>query len=203
MWNDLEKSSIKTVTGRMVPILTMEPHHVDLYDIAHALSMKCRFGGHSKTFYSVAEHSVRVLDLCEDWCATPIEQFHAIFHDATEAYIPDFAQPTKWAAHFIVDTRGEPEVVSARRLEDRIYATIVDKFNGYPANPELPQQVKRADRVLAVTEARDLMNVTPGTWKGWPPPIDERITPWPQERARQLFLERASAVVAALNPVTH
>jgi len=47
---------IQTYTGK--PFWILEPHadDIDIVDIAHALSMLCRYNGHTKRFYSVAEH---------------------------------------------------------------------------------------------------------------------------------------------------
>lgn len=51
---------IQTFTGRRFWPLDPRPEDVCIEDIAHALSLKCRFGGHCTRFYSVAEHSVHV-----------------------------------------------------------------------------------------------------------------------------------------------
>jgi len=59
--------------------------------------MQCRFNGHFKTFYTVAEHSIRVHDLyCTD--RIPYDQdtpLWALLHDAAEAYTGDLIKPIK------------------------------------------------------------------------------------------------------------
>ena len=55
---------IGTFSGiRFWPLLP-NPDDILLADIAHALAHQCRFGGHASKFYSVAEHSVHVSQLC-------------------------------------------------------------------------------------------------------------------------------------------
>ena len=53
----------QTKTGKLVDVQNPTPDIVDLEDIAHALSMTCRYAGHCREFYSVAEHSVLVVTL--------------------------------------------------------------------------------------------------------------------------------------------
>jgi 5'-deoxynucleotidase YfbR-like HD superfamily hydrolase len=58
-------------------------------DIAHALSNICRYAGHTKRFYSVAEHCVVMAELFPD------EAKAALLHDAAEAYFGDLPRPIK------------------------------------------------------------------------------------------------------------
>lgn len=81
---------IETYTGlpfRMdAPVFRME-------DIAHGLSMMCRYNGHTRHFYSVAEHSVIVSLLMQELdLGDPME---GLLHDATEAYMCDMPRPWK------------------------------------------------------------------------------------------------------------
>ncbi len=66
------------------------PSEVRIADIAHSLSMQCRYGGHARHFYSVAEHSIYV--------SRHVPEEHALvalMHDATEAYVSDVPRPLK------------------------------------------------------------------------------------------------------------
>lgn len=47
---------ITTYSGKTVDPFAIRPEDIELEDIAHDLSMTCRFGGHCRSFYSVAEH---------------------------------------------------------------------------------------------------------------------------------------------------
>ena len=51
---------IQTYSGKKFYPLDPRPEDIDIRDIAHALSLNCRFNGHCRCFYSVAEHSVGV-----------------------------------------------------------------------------------------------------------------------------------------------
>jgi hypothetical protein len=65
----------------------------DIDEIAHALSMQCRYTGHTDRFYSVAEHSVLVANIMTALnLGDPLE---GLLHDANEAYLSDIASPWK------------------------------------------------------------------------------------------------------------
>jgi hypothetical protein len=86
---------IQTLSGRRVNPLEAAVEDIDPADIARALSNLCRFGGHSKAFYSVAQHSAIVCDLLDERGATPDELMAALLHDAAEAYLGDLPHPLK------------------------------------------------------------------------------------------------------------
>jgi hypothetical protein len=82
---------ITTVLGRRFYPLRDEPGF-DIKEIAHALSMKCRYTGHSARFYSVAEHCVLVAHIMRMFVlGDPLE---GLLHEP-EAYLPDVASPYK------------------------------------------------------------------------------------------------------------
>lgn len=64
-------------------------------DIAHALAYNCRFNGHTKDFYSVAEHSLLVSAIVEYLGGNHQQILEGLLHDATEAYLTDIPAPFK------------------------------------------------------------------------------------------------------------
>lgn len=161
---------IETFTGRRFDPLHPDPELIDLEDIAHSLSLLCRFIGHCKQFYSVAEHCIRVAELCS------IEsKLAALLHDAAEAYIGDIARPIKYG------------IASAdlKEAEERLLGTIYKKFG---ASPYDAKEVKEADDIMLATEARDLMYSTEG-WYLPMPATRNIIIPMTSGQAEQEYLD--------------
>lgn len=116
---------ICTYTGTSINISDIQPEDIHLIDIAHSLSMQCRFGGHCSTFYSVAQHSMWVAEHCPEEL-----KLDGLLHDASEAYLVDIPKPVK---------RQLPDY---QKLEDSVMKAIADRFNiQYPFHPD----VKRVD----------------------------------------------------------
>ena len=61
--NNRKGSWMQTHSGRAFFIEDVRPEDISINDIAHHLSLICRFSGACNSFYSVAEHSVRALEL--------------------------------------------------------------------------------------------------------------------------------------------
>jgi uncharacterized protein len=158
--------------GFTFDLLRPEESVVAIDDIAHALSNICRFGGHTRVFYSVAQHSVLASYIVE-----PKHALAALLHDATEAYYTDLVSPLK---HL---------VRAYRSLERRAEAAILSRF-GLP--PTLPPEVKIADLVMLATERRDLLPDCGGEWKvlRGVKPLNEQIVPLPPGAAKDLFMRR-------------
>ncbi|QNF34336.1 HD domain-containing protein [Adhaeribacter swui] len=169
---------IKTFTGRQLDLLAPKQEQIDLEDIAHGLAMKCRWNGQTNQFYSVAEHSMRVAYLLLEMYQNPLLAMAGLMHDAAEAYLPDLATPLKKVI------KGFDEIESALML------AITQKFNLPPVSVT-KFKVKLADRVLLVTEGRDLMawDLSEAWCQDFPPPIEIEIVPLPWAHAKKLFLK--------------
>jgi hypothetical protein len=82
-------------TGRDINMLDLAPVDVNIHDIAHSLAMQCRFGGHTKFHYSVAQHSVYVAERVFDVTKDPTRALLGLLHDGSEAYLTDLPRPVK------------------------------------------------------------------------------------------------------------
>lgn len=161
---------IQTFTGRQFWPTNPAAEDIAIEDIAHALSNLCRFTGHTRTFYSVAQHSVMASYHCEDsrW---------GLMHDAAEAYLCDFARPLK------------RELPRYCHYERRLLFQVSKRFElPWP----MPDCVSLTDAVLLATERRDLMGRSSWPWNLCENvmPIKETIVAVPPDIAEAQFLER-------------
>lgn len=162
---------IQTYSGRkFFPWEPFLPDSINIVDIAHALSMICRYNGHCRFFYSVAEHSVHV-----SRHLPPELQFAGLMHDASEAYLGDVPRPLK------------PQFDDYRAAEETITFAIAQRYGlPYPEHPE----VKRVDTAILADEQPVLMPNVPADWGLTEPPLGVTIEGWPPERAKAEFLRR-------------
>lgn len=174
-------SFIKTFSGKMINLIDPNIDDVCIDDIAHSLSMQCRFNGHSKNFYSVAQHSVYVSYLCgyNDALA-------GLLHDASEAYLSDLPKPLK-------DSGLIPNYL---KLENIFQLLIYNKFNIYANKPQLnswdfdlPSSVKTADNRMLSTELRDFMEYNVDNNIDIIP-FSFNIKCWTSSKSEEIFLKR-------------
>jgi hypothetical protein len=175
---------IQTVSGRWVNPFEPDPAQLDASDIARALANQCRFGGHSRVFYSVAQHSVIVSRVVEERGGDVEDVFAALMHDASEAYLGDMPHPIK---------HRSPLGAAFREAEAGLEATIRERFKIKANVPE----VKRVDRALLATERRTF---SAESWH-WPElddvePLDLELTAWPPDKAADEFARRYAELEA-------
>lgn len=160
--------SIQTYLGEEFYPLDPRPGNIHIVDIAHAMSMKCRYTGHSRFFYSVAQHSVllarylryeledgkigtyvdidsddprRMLGTKDELVMSPMQRW-ALLHDASEAYLPDVAGPVK--AH----------ITGFVEIENRLLGVIADRFD----LGEYPKDLSFYDRMMYWREREVLLD---------------------------------------------
>ena len=175
---------LQTVSGRWVNPFDPDPAQLDAGDIARALANQCRFGGHSRVFYSVAQHSVIVSRLVEERGGDAEDVFAALMHDAAEAYLGDMPHPLK---------HRSPLGAAFKEAEVHLEQAIRDRFGIKPGVPA----IKQADRALLATERRAF---SAETWH-WPEldgvePLDLELTAWSPDKAADEFAARYAELVA-------
>lgn len=166
---------IQTVSGLRVNPRSMTVGDIRMVDIAHALSMQCRYAGHCYKFYSVAEHCVLTSWVLEQMGRGPRVQLYGLLHDAEEAYLPDLPRPIK---------EMFPEYREAGKY---IMDLVIGKYN-------LPwgckDEIKKVDNALLHTEALEIMGDTSGWYLPEPPVPDLLIQGWEPHKAKTKFLHR-------------
>lgn len=134
-----------TYTGRQFWPLDPRPEDVDIIDIAHALSMICRYQGHTQYFYSVAEHAIlmarhSLLHRPNDWEMA----LFCLLHDAAEAYVCDVVSPLKQS----IPAFSESEYV--------VLKAIASKFD-FPLTFSDHEYVRELDHLIRYNEGKALL----------------------------------------------
>lgn len=129
-----------THSGQVLDLDLIRPENVSIEDIAHSLSFQCRFNGHTKRFYSVAEHSLVLRDLVreESGIQNLNRRMAAMLHDAAECYLGDITKPVK------------EHIVISSSYEGRILRAIFDSF-GVPFSA-FDEELKAMDNDLCIVE---------------------------------------------------
>lgn len=173
-WSD--GAWMQTYTGRAFRPTNPTPDDVDPLDIAHALSLICRYGGHTKWFYSVAEHCVLMSH------AVPEEDaLAALLHDATEAYVGDMVRPLK------------QQLPAYQLAEARVWSAVARRFDlgAMLELGPLPRSVKEADNRILLDERAALLTAPPHPWAvDELAPLGVQIEAWEPWEAEQRYLAR-------------
>lgn len=163
---------ILTASGRHFDFADPQPDQIDIRDICRALSCEARFNGHTRRFYSVAQHSAHVSEI-----VPPEHALEGLLHDASEAYCKDIPMPLKLM------------LPDYRAIERRVDAAIRARF-GLPA--QCSAAVKLADVTLLATERRDLMPIDGSEWEilRGVEPLPQAIKAQSQAEAQMTFWSR-------------
>jgi hypothetical protein len=166
------RPDILTASGHYFNFLEPEKSIIRIEDIARGLAHTCRFAGQTRTFYSVAQHSVLV-----SYLVAPEDAKTALMHDAHEAYIGDMTRPLK-------NLIPQYQLIEAR-IEQAVRAVF-----GLPVIT--PASVNHADLVALASEQRDLMPRHDDEWACIADiePLPIRLEPVGAVDAEALFLQR-------------
>ena len=137
MKNSHQEPFLHTWTKKKFYFLNPRAEDICIEDIAHSLSLQCRFNGHIAKHYSVAEHSILVAKAVEAQGESTLVVLAALLHDAGEAYLGDVVSPLKALL---------PEYKKYEKSADKC---IAEKF-GLP-NP-FPAIICKMDKIVLKDE---------------------------------------------------
>jgi uncharacterized protein len=171
---DTKRAWIQTYGGGQFHILDPQQDEIRITDIGHALAMLCRFTGHTRKFYSIAEHSV-----LGSYLVPPKDALYFLMHDSSESYLNDINRPLK---HF---TGVGSEYLPVEKI---VMEAILHKFR-LPL--EEPASIKKIDNAMLFAEKEQLL--VPMEWDakwGDVKSADVRVRCWAPEIAEVEFLHR-------------
>lgn len=176
---DPRGSYIDTYTG--TKFYPTDPRVSEMFidDIAHSLSLSCRFTGHVRVFYSVGEHCVRMAQEALDRFDNLKIAKQALMHDSSEAYLVDIPRPLKVVPQFGARYKTMEEKIM--RVSSRRFGFKWPMF----------EEVRLLDEMLLNTEQRDLMPLAANESGPWFPEagvLDRKIRPWSASATEEAFL---------------
>jgi hypothetical protein len=168
---------MQTATGRKFWPLDPRADEVFIEDIAHSLSLQCRYAGHCLRFYSVAEHCVLMARKLR-WEGVDVA-LDALLHDAAEAYTVDVPRPLK------------RHLVGYKETEAKVMDAIAERFG---LADEMPAIVHDADNRIIGDE---LANLVPMDWhtRYAGQELGVELKYWSPEKAREEFMATFDALM--------
>lgn len=161
---------IQTWSGGLFYPLDPQPDEIHIEDIAHALSLICRFNGHCDRFYSVGQHSAMIACL-----ASPENALWGLLHDAAECYVADMPRPVKRC------------IPGYKRIEADVELAVARKFG---LSEVMPTEIKELDHAMLALEAQSIMKTSTANWY-FPFPAPEGVSLekcWSPEDAEGIFM---------------
>lgn len=136
---------MNTYTGLVFEPMYMTADNIRAEDIAHALSLLCRGGGHIRHFYSVGQHSMNCASeaLARGWSSRV--GLACLLHDASEAYISDIIRPVK------------KHLTNYLEIESMIMEAVLTHFGLGTLTEEERRQVRQIDDEMLMYELHGLM----------------------------------------------
>lgn len=139
---------IGTASGGRFHVLDPRVSEVRIEDIAHHLSLICRYTGATSALWSVAAHCLEVSRrVQEHFGGSVYEQLCGLLHDASEAYLVDVPSPFK--PDVVID--GE----LYRGVERRVQVTI---FHAVGLPYREPPIVKQVDAEMIYDEVANFFS---------------------------------------------
>lgn len=163
---------ILTHLGNTLELLAPDENQIDPRDIAHALSQICRHGGHTRKFYSIAQHSCIVSDLVPEE-----HKLTALLRHATTAYFGEVVWPLSHV------------MPGYERIQDQIWLSICKRFW---LDSVLPDCICHIEQIVTATEYRDLLPPRPDAFDDLKSvePLKRTIRPWGIQEARDNYFQR-------------
>lgn len=171
---------IQTLDGAAFDLLEPDYQKINPDTIAACLAKTCRFKGHCRGFYSVAQHSL----LVESLVFSDDLRLPALLHDAHEVYtgFGDVARPAKY-----INDDMRRFLSSHERFID---VQIAKRFGFDPVKFQ-HEQIKQADGIALATEQRDVMVPCDRQWSEMPAPSPVLfIEPMDMDEAMRRFSAR-------------
>lgn len=181
-----DKDWMYTTTRRKVWPLALKREDVDLIDIATSLSKQCRYNGHVRGFYSVAEHAWLISKALERDGYDAMTQFVGLHHDDSECYTGDIIRPLKNSLR----SAG----VDLKPFELQIEETI---SNAFMLPWPWPDVVTQYDTAI-LRDEKDQLKPGGDDWSAFGVPakgLGVKIEGWQWRTAAHNFLERHDELI--------
>jgi 5'-deoxynucleotidase YfbR-like HD superfamily hydrolase len=128
----MNESCITLCDGSKIDLINPVEEMISIQTIAHGLSRVSRFGAQSPQDYSVAEHSLGMVQMAMfDGISDRDVLFALLMHDASEAYLGDIVSPLKkhLKEYLDIESRMNSVIEKKFNLDFQVHNAIIKKYD--------------------------------------------------------------------------